>query len=109
MPTVTEKVAQNTLLAAVARVAMVVTLPMLLMGAGYMGALTNTVAAHTTDLALLRQEQDATDKRLDAMDNRTQAILEALNKLTTDMATTKTDAGYLRDWVEELKRQARSP
>lgn len=109
MATVTEKVAQNTLLAAVARVAMVVTLPLLLMGAGYMGALANTVNTHTTDLALLHQEQDATDKRLDQMDIRTQAILDVLGRLTTDVATTKTDVGYLRNWVEELKRQARSP
>jgi len=111
--TVSEKIAENTMLQAVARVAMAVTLPVLLAGGSYVAGSINTLAtavtSNSTDIALLKQRQGDTDKRMDAMDQRTQAILDALQKLTTDVATTKTDAGYLRDWVEELKRQARSP
>jgi hypothetical protein len=106
--TVTEKIAQNTLLLAVSRVAMVLALPVFMMGIGYIAALTSTVNSHTTDLALLKQEQTITDRRLDTMDVRTQAILDTLNRLTTDVATTKTDVGYLRSYIEDLKRQAKS-
>jgi hypothetical protein len=106
--TVTEKIVQNTLLVAVSRVAMVLALPVFMMGIGYIAALTSTVNSHTTDLALLKQEQAITDRRLDTMDVRTQAILDALNRLTIDVATTKTDVGYLRSYIEDLKRQAKS-
>ena len=106
--TVTEKISQNTLLLAVSRVAMVLALPVFMMGIGYIAALTSTVNSHTTDLALLKQEQAITDRRLDTMDVRTQAILDALNRLTIDVATTKTDVGYLRSYIEDVKRQAKS-
>jgi hypothetical protein len=105
--TVSEKIVQSTLLQAIARVAMALTLPLLLLAVGYVSALGNTVNAHSTNIALLQQGAASTERRLDAMDSRTQAILDTLNKLTVDVATTKTDAGYLRDWVESLKREAR--
>lgn len=105
--TVSEKIVQNTLLQAIARVAMALTLPLLLLSVGYVSALGSTVSAHTTDIALLEQGATATTRRLDANDTRTEAILALLNKLSTDVATTKTDAGYLRDWVEDIKREAR--
>lgn len=107
--TVSEKIVQSTMLQAIARVAMALTLPLLLLGIGYLSALGTTVSAHTTDIALLQQTTIATDKRLDAYDQQAKEILAALQNLTVDVATTKRDAGYLRDWVEELKRDQRTP
>jgi hypothetical protein len=104
--TVSEKIVQNTLLQAIARVAMALTLPVFLLCVSYVAG---ALASQATDIALLQQQAAATERRLDASDARTQAILDTLQKLSIDMATTRTDAGYLRDWVEALKREARGP
>lgn len=109
--TVSEKIVQNTMLQAVARVAMVLTLPLFLATVSYIGGslstLASAVATHSTDIALLQQQSAATAKKIEANDERTERILDALQKLSIDMATTRTDTGYLRDWVESLKREAR--
>jgi hypothetical protein len=102
--TVSEKIVQNTLLQAVARVAMALTLPLMLLAIGYLSALGTTVNAHTTDIALLQREDAETDRRLDLVEGQSKEILAMLGALSTDSATTKRDVGYLRDWVEELKR-----
>jgi septal ring factor EnvC (AmiA/AmiB activator) len=102
--TVSEKIVQSTLLQAVARVAMALTLPILLMGVGYLSAMGTTVNAHTTNIALLQQEDAAINRRLDQYEKQADDILTLLQSLNTDSATTKRDVGYLRDWVEELKR-----
>jgi hypothetical protein len=104
-----ERIAQNTLLLAVARVAMTLSLPLLLMGSGYLAAMGSTVNAHTTDIALLQQSMLAAQNRLDAYDRQADIIRNILSDLATDTATTKTDVGYLRSWVEELKRRERAP
>ena len=101
-----EKIVQNTLLQAVARIAMAVTLPLMLFGLGYIGAMGNTVNAHSTDIALLQQAAIATDKRMDADDAQSVITIGILNKLQLDTAETKKDVGYLRDWVEDLKRRS---
>lgn len=110
--TVSEKIVESTLLQAVARVAMVLTLPLFVATVSYIGgsisSLGTTLAAHSTDIALLQQQAAATSRRQDQSEETTKAILEALQKLSIDMATTKTDAGYLRDWVEAVKREAKN-
>jgi septal ring factor EnvC (AmiA/AmiB activator) len=102
--TVSEKIVQSTMLQAVARVGMALSLPLVLMAFAYVGGMSNTLAGHTTNIALLQQEDAAINRRLDQYEKQTDGILALLTDLTTDSATTKRDVGYLRDWVEELKR-----
>ena len=105
--TVSEKIVQSTLLQAVARVAMAVTLPVLLLFASYIGGLGAAVSQHSTDIALLQQQAAAAERKVEAIEAKTTTILDALQDLKTSSATTKTDVGYLRDWVEEIKREGR--
>jgi branched-subunit amino acid permease len=105
--TVSEKIVQSTMLQAVARVAMALTLPIMLMAIGYLSALGNTVAGHTTDIALIQQEARAAQAKLDRYDAQMAGILTTLNQLNTALEVTRTDAGYLRRYVEELKREDR--
>lgn len=105
--TVSEKIVQSTMLQAVARVAMALTLPIMLMAIGYLSALGSTVAGHTTDIALIQQEARAAQAKLDRYDQQMAGILTTLNSLTTALEVTRTDAGYLRRYVEELKREDR--
>lgn len=103
-----EKIVHSTLLQAVARVSMAVTLPLLLLGVGYVAALGSAINAHSTDIALLQKDAGQTAQRMDADDAQTRAMLDLLNALSINAATIKTDVGYLRDWIEELKRRERN-
>jgi septal ring factor EnvC (AmiA/AmiB activator) len=106
---VPEKIAQNALLQAVARVAMILALPVLIWGLGHISAQGTALNSHDTSIALIQQEQAALDRRLTAQETFNARILEAVTDIANDATKTKTDVGYLRDWVEDIKRQARTP
>lgn len=97
-------------------------------GLGVYFTIANATANATKDIGELRpavvslQQTDATfNTRLTVVESRaeTQAIkmqemakaIEALTasvqSLSVTAATTKTDVGYVRDWIEEQKREAR--
>ncbi len=107
-PTISEKIAQSTLLQAVARVAMALSLPLMGYALTQFSAMGERVAQHSTDIALLQQSASALERRVDATEARTDAMMGVLNELRQDLATTKRDVGYLRDWVEEIKRTSRT-
>lgn len=101
---------------------------MILGGAGVYFTLANATANATKDLDGLKpavvslQQNDATfNTRLTVVESRaeTQAkeiaemaraveqLTATVQSLTVTAATTKTDVGYIRDWVEQIKREAR--
>lgn len=85
-----EKVAQNTLLAAVARVAMAISMPML-------AWLVLTVLGHSESIATIRQRIDdgqrnrdaqylALDRRFDSEDTQLVELTKAINELSKSVA-----------------------
>jgi methyl-accepting chemotaxis protein len=102
----------------------------LLGGLGVYFTLANATANATKDIGDLKptvtqlQQTDATfNTRLTVVESRaeSQAVrmlemakaIEQLNitvqSLSVTAATTKTDVGYIRDWVETIKREQRTP
>lgn len=79
--TVSEKIVQSTLLQALARVAMAITLPVLLWGLGYIGGLSTAVTDLTTRVSLLEQSKTQSDK----FEDRTEKALKDMNSTQTEI------------------------
>ena len=128
--TVTDRIASSSTLTALARVAMFITPILVTVGLFIIGNWLQTNAKSMDTLSsridIVQAAQQSGDQRLGALESRSNIIgpsrdafqretqtaikelTAALNILVTDVATTKRDVGYLRDFIEDIKRQKRT-
>jgi methyl-accepting chemotaxis protein len=70
-------------------------------------ALKETDATFNTRLTVVESRAETQALKMQEMAKAIEALSASVQALTVTTATTKTDVGYIRDWVESLKREAR--
>lgn len=60
-------------------------------------------------LTVIESRAAATDAQINTLVTSIDKLVDQMNADRVGTAQIKTDVGYLRDWVETLKREARSP
>lgn len=71
--------------------------------------LQQTDATFNTRLTVVESRAETTDKQINALLTSIDKLVDQMNADRVGTAQIRTDVGYLRDWVETLKREARSP
>ena len=70
--------------------------------------LQSTSATFNTRLTVVESRAETQAVKMTEMAKAIEQLTQAMNALTVTAATTKTDVGYVRDWIEEQKREARN-
>jgi methyl-accepting chemotaxis protein len=64
-------------------------------------------ATFNTRLTVVESRAETQALKMTEMTNALETLNGAVQSLSVTSATTKTDVGYIRDWVEQLKREAK--
>jgi hypothetical protein len=70
--------------------------------------LQQTDATFNTRLTVVESRAETTDKQINVLLGSIDKLVDQMNADRVSSAQIRTDVGYLRDWVESLKREARS-
>lgn len=66
-----------------------------------------TDATFNTRLTVVESRAETTDKQITSLVSAIDKLIDQMNSDRVGSAQIKTDLNYLRDWVEDQKRQAR--
>jgi methyl-accepting chemotaxis protein len=69
--------------------------------------LQNTSATFNTRLTVVESRAETQALKMQEMAKAIEALTASVQSLSVTAATTKTDVGYVRDFIEELKRDSR--
>jgi methyl-accepting chemotaxis protein len=70
-------------------------------------ALRDTSASFNTRLTVIESRAETQAVKMQEMAKAIEALTASVQSLAVTAATTKTDVGYIRDYIEEAKREAR--
>jgi methyl-accepting chemotaxis protein len=70
-------------------------------------ALRDTNATFNTRLTVVESRAETQAVKMQEMAKAIEALTASVQSLSVTAATTKTDVGYVRDFIEELKRDSR--